>query len=441
MKNRRFSPGQVLRRCSFLSLIGLVAALPFAIANAAQPLPKSVSDATFAVNLRNVRLGLSRNAPTAEAQAKFDALDSKSQAAFLLRRKKFMQLVGSAMAGPRLSGAVVSGATSLGYEKVSPYLPPLSLFSPVFRPLVKLGKKIYYWLMPPAEFVAQPNPEILAEMEKSDQLEFDLGEPEPIPDILPEGTLSARGVEVIRSVLDTLDRQLWNDCRKVAETTHYNVTLLIGPSGGVAGGDVGFFKMGGVEIEAGFDFESGRFYYESHPATQRLTKALMVLESHFIIGVLLKFVKRENGRRAGDGVDSAIQFPPVLSYRSGESMVGFGLYGGFNLLDWGCLYMLAFTDHHASGGILFLIFKALSMLSTYGTEYKAYDNFSTLAQRFADWVRSAVLTPEERSAAQLVLNLSNEADAEIEREHIQLEKLSGWDRCLDALRIRTLAAP
>src|SRR5262249_51624944 len=151
----------------------------------------------------------------------------------------------------------------------------------------------------------------------------------------------------------------------------YNVSLLVGPSGGAAAGKFGFFKMGGFEYEAGADFATGQFYDQVHPITQRLKRALAVFESHLIIGVLVKFVKRENGQTAGNGIDEAFHFPPLLSYRSSDNMLGFGAYFGLNLFDMGCIYIMG-TGHPGKGGVLWLLAKLTSIFSTYSTEYKSY---------------------------------------------------------------------
>lgn len=362
---------------------------------------------------KGVELGLPFAAPSAEAQENFKRLTPELQLSFLNKRKKFLDLVAKSMAGPRLTGAVISGAASVSADGLRAILPPKHWFLPVLRPVHRLGKKIINWFIPPAEYLANPDPEVTAELAEAEVLDLPAVLPEPEPDVLPAGGLSARGIEVIRSTVLLLDQHLWSDCERLAKTTHYSVTLILGPSVGAAIKKMGFYRMAGLEMELGFEFKTGKFYSEIHPVTQKLTHSIGVFESHFIMGALVKFTQRENGKLVGNGVDRALQFPPVFSYRSSDAMLGFGAYFGLNILDTGCLYLIVAGDPYI-GGPLWLALKLMSSLSVFWTDYTVYQKISWPSFKKGPLPKQLVQAAEQTTEA-------------LAEPHRQLEHLAGTD--------------
>ncbi|MGZ3721839.1 MAG: hypothetical protein ACXVA9_02835 [Bdellovibrionales bacterium] len=244
--------------------------------------------------------------------------------------------------------------------------------------------------------------------------------PEPEPEVLPQGKLSERGIEVIRSTVLLLDQNLWEDCKPLASATHYNMTIILGPSLGVGVRNTGFFAMGGLEIELGYEFWTGKFYSEVHPVKQNLTKAIGVFESHFIMGIIFKFTHRENGKLVGDGVDRAVQYPPFFSYRRSNEMLGFGAYFGLNLLSWVCIYVGATSDVKTGLG-MWLLAKGTSVLSVYWTDYQVYEKITWSGIK--NWGRKLFgFNPKPSEVA--VMEAVEETEKVLDEDHPHLAKLA-----------------
>ncbi|MGZ3721838.1 MAG: hypothetical protein ACXVA9_02830 [Bdellovibrionales bacterium] len=80
---------------------------------------------------KNVELQLPTSAPNEKAQAIFNGLTPEEKMSFFAKRHKFLSLVASAMAGPRLTGVVISGATSYTAQGVGKVMPPKHWYMPV----------------------------------------------------------------------------------------------------------------------------------------------------------------------------------------------------------------------------------------------------------------------------------------------------------------------
>lgn len=341
----------------------------FAILPATAVEADSASVDLYTVELqRKVKLSLPTSAPTREAQQKFQSLASAEQLMFLQRRQAFLTNVARTLAGPRLTGAWTFGLGSTA----APYVSPRRWFAPVLKAL--------NWLVAPADYLANPSEKIQEQLEQASELDaINL-----IPESLPSAKLTRRGLQIIRAVLGAVDRKLWEDSHRLATTTHYATSFMAGPSLGVAVGKYGFYRMIGLEFEFGADFATKQGYAQVHPISQKLTRAIYVIESHFVMGGHVKFTEREQGQLVGDGREEALLVPPIFSYRHSDASLGFGILSGFNLIDTAALGMMFFYHNYALWGTVWTVAKGLSLTSMFWTDLRTYNKISLPWSRWTD---------------------------------------------------------
>lgn len=290
---------------------------------------EEVSNHLFQIQLRNgMTFELSSSAPQGNHLA--ETLSPEQQRLFFSRRKEFLTQFARFLAYPRLIG-------SMSWAK--------SKIKGCF------GKKEFS--------VAE------------DLVQISLSE-----DMQKTSSIRKAGYQTIAKILQVLDTEIWNDSHVFINAKSKSTSLIFGFSMGMAAPKLGFYKMRGLQLDFGYDFETKESFFKRHWVKQSLKSALLCLES-MIVGGLIHQYQLDYGKSREKS--TIVSLPFGVAYRSGTNTVGLGYLSGVSLTDLTGVGLL-FIGQVEAGAAVMSIGKVPTLFSLYSS-----DAVHTTAKAWKGW--------------------------------------------------------
>jgi hypothetical protein len=178
------------------------------------------------------------------------------------------------------------------------------------------------------------------------------------------GTVKKMGYQIIARILQTLDREIWNDSHVFINAKSRATSFLFGFSLGLAAPGVGFYQMRGLQFDFGYDFETKKGFFQRHWIKQSLKSAVVCFESMIVGGVLRQYQLDQNKTQEGTTI---VALPFGFAYRGGPNTVSFGYLSGLSLADIVGTGLM-FLGHVESGAAILSVAKVGSLFSLYVTD-------------------------------------------------------------------------
>ena len=294
----------------------------------------------FHIQLRNgMTFDLSRSHPLPSEDLK--PMTAEQKATFFARRKEFLTFIAKFLAFPRTMGAMswISG-------KVKGCLRKSSTSAAEDLLLVQLG----------------------SEMKETSQLQ-------------------RLGYDFIARILAVADVQIWRDAATFVAAKSSALVIPIGVTAGAAALNVGFFRMYGIQLDFGYDFETKSGFFTRQKLTQKMKDALLIFEVGLLVGVMRQY---QIERNLPQEQTVAINLPFGLAYKTSENTVAAGVLAGVSALDIVAAGLMTVGQPGLAAAFL-----AAGRVTSFASIYRAESTQSPLVlaaewRRFSNWLAKFV---------------------------------------------------
>jgi hypothetical protein len=178
------------------------------------------------------------------------------------------------------------------------------------------------------------------------------------------GAVKKMGYQAIARILQSLDREIWNDSHVFINAKSRATSFVFGFSLGVAAPGIGFYKMRGLQFDYGYDFETKKSFFQRHWIKQSLKSAVVCFESMLVGGILRQYQLDQNKTQEET---TLVALPFGFAYRGSSNTVSFGYLSGLSLADVVGTGLM-FLGHVESGAAILSVAKVGSLFSLYVTD-------------------------------------------------------------------------